>query len=219
MPMPAEPKIYHIVHVDKLPSILADGRLWCDAEIGRRSPSGTTIGMNSIKARRLNELKLTSHPDLYVGNCVPFYFCPRSIMLFKIHKANDPELTYKGGQEPIIHLEADVHCVVDWALANHNRWAFTLSNAGSRYFEDRSDLDQLGEIDWAAVQNNEWGYRGVSQSVREGKQAEFLLEHQFPWELISRIGVLSRHVSDRVRTALEGAAHKPRIEIKPDWYY
>jgi len=38
MTVPAQPKIYHIVHVDRLPSIIADGGLWCDAEIVRRSP-------------------------------------------------------------------------------------------------------------------------------------------------------------------------------------
>ena len=81
MQIPADPKIYHIVHADRLPSIIADGRLWCDAEIVRCSPPGTTIGMNGIKQRRLNELTLNSHPDLHVGDCVPFYFCPRSIML------------------------------------------------------------------------------------------------------------------------------------------
>ena len=47
MPPPAEPKIYHIVHADRLPSIIADGNLWCDAEIARRQAAnpgmGTTI--------------------------------------------------------------------------------------------------------------------------------------------------------------------------------
>jgi ssDNA thymidine ADP-ribosyltransferase, DarT len=37
MRAPANPKIYHIVHVDRLPSIVAEGRLWSDAEIGNRS--------------------------------------------------------------------------------------------------------------------------------------------------------------------------------------
>ena len=32
MPPPAEPNIYHIVHVDRLASIVADGRLWSDAK-------------------------------------------------------------------------------------------------------------------------------------------------------------------------------------------
>lgn len=30
-----QPKIYHIVHVDRLPSIIADEHLWCDAEMLR----------------------------------------------------------------------------------------------------------------------------------------------------------------------------------------
>ena len=89
MPTPVEPKIYHIVHVDRLPSIIIDGWLWCDADIAQRAPPGTTIGMNSIKQRRLTQLALTSHPDLHVGDCVPFYFCPRSIMLYLTDQASE----------------------------------------------------------------------------------------------------------------------------------
>ena len=88
MTVPSQPKLYHIVHVDRLMSIVADGGLWCDAEIVRREPPGTTIGMNAIKQRRLGELTLTSYPDLYVGDCVPFYFCPRSIMLYLIYQVH-----------------------------------------------------------------------------------------------------------------------------------
>lgn len=122
MTVPTQPKIYHIVHVDRLDSIVADGCLWCDAEILRRASPGTTIGMNSIKQRRLNELTLASHPDLYVGDCVPFYFCPRSIMLYMIDRGNHQELAYRGGQEPIVHLEADLHASVVWAQQNNQRW-------------------------------------------------------------------------------------------------
>ena len=69
MAVPAQPKVYHIVHVDRLASIVADGCLWCDAEIARRAPPGTTIGMSGIKQRRLAELALSSYPDLKVGGC------------------------------------------------------------------------------------------------------------------------------------------------------
>lgn len=219
MPPPAVPKIYHIVHADRLLSIIADGVLWCDAEIVRRARPGTTIGMNKIKQRRLTELHLSCHPGLLVGDCVPFYFCPRSIMLYLIHMANGPELTYRGGQGPIVHLEADLNHAVAWADRNQRRWAFTLSNAGSYYFEDRCDLAQLNEINWSAVQTNRWGGNGVSRSVKEGKQAEFLVEQSFPWELVTRIGVRSQQVYGQVRAALQGAAHRPHIQIAPDWYY
>ncbi len=30
MTVPAQPKLYHIVHVDRLRSIVADGHLWSD---------------------------------------------------------------------------------------------------------------------------------------------------------------------------------------------
>lgn len=217
MPPPAAPKIYHIVHVDRLPSIIAEGGLLCDAEIVQRQAAGqvmgTTIGMSDIKQRRLTRLSLTSHPGLFVGQCVPFYFCPRSIMLYLIHRANHEELTYRGGQGPIVHLEADLHQTVQWAQANNRRWAFTLSNAGAYYFEDRADLAQLGEIDWDAVQARDWRGR------KEGKQAEFLVEQSFPWDLVSRIGVGSQQVYGQVRAALQAAAHKPHVEIRPDWYY
>lgn len=213
MTVPAQPKLYHIVHVDRLPSIVADGLLWCDSEIVRRAPPGTTIGMNSIKQRRLNELTLNSYPDLCVGDCVPFYFCPRSIMLYLIYQANHPGLVYRGGQGPIVHLECDLHATVAWAGQEGWRWAFTLSNAGTYYFEDRCDLVQLSEINWPAVQARNW------QSCKEGKQAEFLIERCFPWHLVDRIGVHSRAVYQQAVNTLPADGHRPVVEIRPDWYY
>ncbi len=72
MTIPAQPKLYHIVHVDRLVSIIAAGGLLCDAAVIANQTDGTTIGMNNIKQRRLQELTLASHPDLHVGDCVPF---------------------------------------------------------------------------------------------------------------------------------------------------
>jgi hypothetical protein len=218
MPVPANPKIYHIVHADRLASIIADGFLWSDADMAQRQGVGTTIGMSRIKARRLNELCLSCHPGLRVGYCTPFYFCSGSVMLFLIYRRNE-ELTYKGGQEPIVHLEADLHATIAWAQATNRRWAFTLSNAGAYYFEDRSDITQLSDINWDAVNAREWSGSGVSPSVKEGKQAEFLIERAFPWHLVERIGVYSQAYVQPVSNAMQGGAHRRVIEIKRDWYY
>ncbi len=213
MTVPEKPKIYHIVHVDRLPSILAQGCLWSDATVAARPTPGTTIGMSSIKTRRLNELSLACHPGMYVGQCVPFYFCPRSIMLFLIYRGNHPELSYRGGQQPIVHLEADLHDTVAWAEQNGRPWAFTLSNAGSYYFEDRNSLAQLHELDWSGIQARDW------QSCKDTKQAEFLLETSFPWELVERVGVYSGVTYQRVKNALATAGSKPPVEIIREWYY
>lgn len=120
MLVPTQPKIYHIVHVDRLPSIIEDGYLWCDTMMDDRNAAGTTIGIRDIKQRRRTRT-LSSHPDLRVGDCVPFYFCPRSVMLYVISMANHPELPYRGGQGPIIHLEADLRQTVARADSNERR--------------------------------------------------------------------------------------------------
>lgn len=209
---PSNPKIYHIVHVDRLPSILSDGHLFCDAKMSGRTSVGTTIGMPKIKERRLNN-PLMSHLGLFVGDCVPFYFCPRSVMLYLIHRGDSTEISYRGGQAPIIHLEADLRQTVAWAEENNLRWAFTLSNAGAKYFEDLCDLSKLSKVDWQAVQAVDW------RSCRDGKQAEFLVENRFPWHLIERIGVYSSGRRVEVSNKLASATHKPLAEVKPDWYY
>ena len=213
MPIPANPKLYHIVHMDRLQSIIATGGLLSDAHIAAQAIVDSMIGMSHIKQRRLEELTLSSYPDLYVGHCVPFYFCPRSIMLYLIYQANSSDLVYKGGQGPIVHLQTDLNAVVAWANQWSRRWVFTLSNAGSRFFEDRNDLACLGELNWPAIQTNQW------QGCKDGKQAEFLLEQSFPWQLVEAIGVCSQPTYQQVMNVLQATTHRPSVTIKPEWYY
>ena len=191
---------------------MEDDCLWCDADVARRDSPGTTIGIDGIKQRRSTAV-LSSHPGLCVGDCVPFYFCPRSVMLYMIHRGNHSELAYRGGQDPIVHLEADLRKTVAWADGKGRRWAFTLSNAGSHYFVDHCDLTQLDEVDWNAVGARDW------RGCKEGKQAEFLVERSFPWDLVRRIGVRSSQAHGRVSQAVQAASHRPPVEVKPRWYY
>lgn len=194
--------------------MVADGQLWSDSVMLQRIGAGTTIGMSSIKQRRLS-LPVKCHPDDNVGDYVPFYFCPRSSMLYVIHKANHPELAYRGGQGSIVHLEADLHGVAAWADANNRRWAFSLSNAGAYYTEFRSSLTDLHEVDWDAVHATDFR----STHVKEGKQAEFLVHKSFPFDLVERIGVLSNGEAQQASAALQGTSSRPTVEIRRDWYY
>jgi hypothetical protein len=215
MPPPTNPKIYHILHVDRLPSVITDGFLYSDAIISLRDPGGTVIGMGEIKRRRLEDLTLTSHPGLHVGECVPFYFCPRSIMLFLIYKRNHPNLAYAGGQGPVVHLEFDLQTVANWADGQTRRWAITKGNAGAYYFEDSASLEYLNELDWQAIQARQWN----QPAIREHKQSEFLVEEQVPWRLVERIGVQNQGARVRVENYLSTSGHRPPVEIKSSWYY
>ncbi len=160
-------------------------------------------------------LPVSCHQGTNVGEYVPFYFCPRSIMLYVIYCANHPELAYRGGQEPIVHLEADVHQVVRWAETNGRRWAYSPSNAGARYAAFCTGIDRLDAINWDAVTATNFR----PEDIKEAKQAEFLIEQQFPWHLVERIGVHSRTIVPSVTAANQGAEHRPRIEVRREWYY
>lgn len=206
--------IYHITHVDNLGSIVANGGLLSDVDMEARGAPQHAVGMSSIKQRRIR-LPVTCHPGDFVGEYVPFYFCSRSIMLYLLYRANHPELTYHGGQGPIVHLELDLGRCVEWAEASGVRWAFSLANAGAAYAPFRSDLGQLDDVDWEAVAADDFR----SARVHEGKQAEFLIRRFVPWGLVQRIGVLSEDVANQVRVALGDAGDVPQVDVLPRWYF
>ncbi|MHB1514032.1 MAG: type II toxin-antitoxin system toxin DNA ADP-ribosyl transferase DarT [Acidiferrobacter sp.] len=145
-----------------------------------------------------------------MGDYVPFYFCPRSIMPYIIHCANHPELHYRGGQGPIVHLEADLRATVAWGEAQGQRWAFSLSNAGASYTELRNQWAQLAEIRWAAVAATDFR----DSAVKEGKQAEFLMREFFPWSLVRRIGVRSAALQRQVLDILSEGSHQVPVEMR-----
>ncbi len=211
---PAKPKIYHITHVNNLVKITASGALYSDALMRRQGGPQTTIGMDEVKADRLGR-PVPCHPGTVVGDYVPFYFCPRSVMLYVLYRSNHPNLTYRGGQGPILHLECDLHEVVEWANSQRRRWAFTLSNAAAHYTEFRNRLEALTELNWNAIAASIW-----SQEVtKEGKQAEFLMHEKVPWEFVRHIGVHSADVLTSVRALLGSSDHIPSCTIETSWYY
>lgn len=211
---PANPRIYHITHVDNLSSILAAGGMESDAKRARLSKENTNIGMMEIKKRRL-VLDVPCHPGAKVGEYVPFYFCPRSIMLYLIHMGNHPELGYTGGQKPIVHLEADLHAVIAWADSNRHPWVFTKSNAGAFYTLFYNQPDQLKEVNWEAVSAQDFR----DPMIKEGKQAEFLLFDHCPWGLIQRVGVMDEGIKKQVKEIIGGNKHQPIVSVQSDWYY
>ena len=102
-----------------------------------------------------------------------------------------------------------------WAQSKQRRWAFTDRNGGSRvvwFFDDLASLDQLN---WTAIEATQWS----EPTIKEGKQAEFLVYGLFPWGLVERIGVRDERVAEQVRRAIAGAEHQPPVAVEPSWYY
>lgn len=212
---PDNPKIFHITHVDNLPAIAQAGRMLSDARMLAGESDHTVVGMSDIKHRRLEEIEVTCHPGTHVGDYAPFYFCPRSIMLYILHMANHPSLMYRGGQRPIVHLQADLNAAIDWAEENGRGWAISDRNAGSYTAAFSKQPACLDRLDWQAIAATDFR----SMNVREGKQAEFLMHDWFPWQIVEYIGVIDTQRKVEVEQAILASGHKPLVNVERNWYY
>lgn len=213
--VPDSPKIYHITHLRNLAQIVKSGVLWSDAKRLELRLDCQLVGMSNIKRRRLEELAVECQPGTKVGQYVPFYFCPRSIMLYILYKGNHPELDYRDGQRQIVHLQADVLSTIRWLQQQGIPWAFSDRNAGAYVASFYRSWEDLDKVNWPAVHATD--FRDIV--VKEGKQAEFLVYESFPWSLVERIGVLAPEIATSVTDALQEATHLPHVGVEPTWYF
>jgi len=215
MTVPAQPKIYHITHLNNLAQLVDGGWLWSDARRIQQNLACQIVGMSTIKKRRLEELEVGCHPGTKVGEYAPFYFCPRSIMLYILHRGNHPEVDYRDGQSPIVHLQADLYQTVAWAQQVGVRWAFSDRNAGAYVAEFYNDLGNLNQVNWNAVQATDFR----DMFIKEGKQAEFLVFDGFPWNLVEKVGVIDQSVAQAASNIIATSSHQPTVSVERGWYY
>jgi hypothetical protein len=215
--IPESPKIYHIVHVEDLVSIVSHGWIYSDSLVKQRGIDlSCELANEDVKNRRRSRV-VACYDPLKVSECVPWYFCPRSPMLFKHYKRNSPRVKDVGGQSFIVHLEADVASVVEWAGIEGLRWCFTNMNAAKGIAQFFCELSDLNQIDWTAVKARYW------QKCEARKMAEFLIENQLSLKLVTKIGVHSQKTLEKVVEILVSAGHNtgeiPDVRIEPNWYY
>lgn len=208
--------IFHITHMSNLSSIFSEEGLWSDKELINRSISDRqVVGMENIKSRRLNNLEVSCHSNTFVGDFVPFYFCPRSIMLYIIYKKNHEGITYTGGQDFIVHLEFKLNRVIEWLESSKIRWAFSDRNAGAYLAEFSNDVNDLTHLNWNAIKNRDFR----DATVKEFKQAEFLVHSHLPIDLITGIGVYDEQIKQRIEEDLKNSKYRHLVVTKRNWYY
>ncbi|USD65820.1 DUF4433 domain-containing protein [Vibrio sp. SCSIO 43136] len=199
-------KVSHITHIDNLSSILDHSCLWSDSKRIELGLLNQNIGYSHIKQRRLVR-PVSVAAGGTIGQYVPFNFCPRSVMLFVIHKGHDD---YQGGQDRVLHLISDIETI---RLTNQHCF-FTDIHADLDYAEQIDDFDRIKELDIKRIINERYW-----QDFKEEKQAEFLAFESVRWSTIHQIGVKTQEVANEVLALLGGAEHHPEVIVRPEWYY
>lgn len=212
MTVPNSARVYHITHVDNLPAIIGGGALLCKQLVPATGHANIAYG--HIQSRRAGQT-VPVGPGGSLHDYVPFYFGPRSPMLYASWKGTVPG--YNGGQEPIVHLVldiADVHAAgVPFVFTDGHAIIAT-----SRWF---TDLKDLSHVDWPLMKSQFWNDTDQHPDRSRRRQAEFLIHQRVPWRMIKRIATQTQAVADRVNEliATSSAAPHPIIKAKPDWYY
>lgn len=170
------------------------------------------IAHRHIKERRARRI-VPIAPGGTLADYVPFYFAPRSPMLFAIHTGSVEG--YTEGQIEVLHLVTSVETIQKKKFP----FAFTDGHAEiafSRFYDDVSALDQ---IDWDIIKATYWNDTDQDNDKKRRRQAEFLVYQFFPWELVEEIGVINDTVAERVKGILSSLRKYPEVMIQKKWYY
>lgn len=208
MPTP----IYHITHLSNLTSILAIAGLGSNSTMQQQGIGYINLANQNIQSRRA-KVTVPCGAGGTLTDYVPFYFAPRSPMLYAIHQGNVP--TYSEGQESLIYLVSTVEAVQQANLS----FVFTDGHgimALTQFFDDPADLNQ---VDWQVMALKYWFDTPEDNDRKRRRQAELLVHQFFPWQLITEIGVMHHSVKAEVEKCLQTTTHQPEVILRRNWYY
>jgi hypothetical protein len=210
--MPGQIKLYHITHMRNLASIVENGCLLSQGEVQVSKIGFANIAHATLQDRRAST-RVPCGPGGTLHDYVPFYFAPRSPMLFTIHRGNVEG--YDEGQRPVLHLVTSIKSVLEAG----SEFVFTDGYAIMVYTDFYIDLRDLDQLDWDVMKSRYWADTEEDMDRCRRRQAEFLIHARFPFRAIEEIGVIDRNVQADVAALLRGTAFQPAVTVRSGWYY
>jgi len=204
--------IYHITHKDNLPEIISKGGLFAQNQMECERIEYSDITHSGIQDRR-SETLVPCGPGGNLHDYVPFYFAPRSPMLYAIKMGRVTGCS--ATQADIIYLVSSAQTIA----AAKAGFVFTDGHAIMQLSEFYDDLVYLPEIDWDIMQEKYWRDTIEDPDRKRRRQAEFLVFNKFSWNLVEKIGVLNRKVEREIVDMISIASHKPNVSVEAGWYY
>jgi len=203
----------HFTHIRNLEGILDAGGLLSDNSVDRGSALQVEAADLGIKASRKG-IRITRPPAGCVADYVPFYFAPRSPMLYKLARGGVP--TYTEGQDPLIYLVSSVETIAEAGL----RWLFSDGNCAAYVTEIFDDLDLLdSKVDWEVMRAAVWKNTAEDPDRMRRRMAEFLVHERVPMSCLVGVAVRTAAMRDRVGSTLDRRRMALPVRVQPSWYY
>lgn len=170
------------------------------------------VGIKANRAKRAVPVP----PGGVVADYVPFYFAPRSPMMYSIHMGNVP--TYQDGIGRFVYLVT----TVERLLSGGRSVVLSDRNAVLDYAEFWALDDGEPEadfIDWPLMEQRMWNETREYPDRRERRMAECLVHQSVPFELFTGVAAMSSDVADEVRAILRAAGAATTADVTRDWYF
>jgi hypothetical protein len=204
--------VAHFTHLDQLAAIVEQGLLSETVAINADARR-TEVGNLEIKATRRRRL-VPVPPGGVVADYAPFYFAPRSPMMYAIHRGR--VATYSGGCEELAYLVTSVERLASLGLT----MVFTDRNAvldAATFRSNPADLDAL--VDWPLMRATMWANTASEPDRRERRMAECLVHGRVPWAAFTEVAVKSAGSKQRALAAMAKARPQLPITVRPSWYF
>jgi ssDNA thymidine ADP-ribosyltransferase, DarT len=223
MTVPKPLRIFHITAIANLASIAKRRKLSSNVLLTNKKIAYSNIAYQGAQGKRAAKM-VAKPPGGVIHDYVPFYFAPRSPMLYTINLGNVPGCPHR--QQDIVHFMTTVEAVIASGLA----YVFYDCNATLDIADCYNDLDDLDKINWTLFFESPRldGYCKYFHNDRDNpkyvmrkeiRQAEFLVHGNVPLELMDIVGVYDQAKADEVSQTFEDANVTLRVEVKPEWYF
>lgn len=214
--------VFHITHVENLAAMLGAGRIL--AKNLQNPGTCQSIANEEVQDRR-TRVVVPVPPGGPLHDYVPFYFAPRSPMLYCNHKGSIPKAKPQG---EIIHLVTTAQNIA----AAARPFIFYDRHAVVGYAQAFNRLEDLDQIDWRVFFESPligdyaqyWQNRNDDRfphwvTRKEVRQAEFLVHQWLPLSCIRMIGTYTLAAKARVEDLLKLHGISCAVETRSDWYF
>lgn len=211
MSRPSPTWVAHFTHVRNLGQILEHG-LEADSCLRRQHRQPTEIGSREIKQRR-REKVVPVEPGGFVGDYVPFYFAPRSPMMYALNRGN---YEYADGFDEVVYLVSTMERLTEigrpWIVSDRNA-----ALAVASFIGPDGPLDD--HVDWPLMRQKVWRKTEDDPDRPERRAAECLVHDRVPWPAFTFIATKTQPTADRVRALLSAVSAPPEVAVRPGWYF
>lgn len=207
---PEKARIFRIVHVDNLEWLLDHGGPQCrNSPVA--NPNYVSIGNPELIDKRARQI-VPVPPGGVLNDYVPFYFTPKSMMMYNIHTGRG--VRQRENREIVI-LVSSIHRLRELNLP----FVFTNQHAYAAGTEFYTDIRHLDQIDWPLLRSENFKTDDADPGKGLRYQAEALIHQNVPLAALLGICCNSEAVKQRLDDMLADRNLEIDVKIATNCYF